>query len=64
MNIVAVLDSFKGSLTSIEAGRCVKEGFQRVDPSLNVYVKPLADGGEGTVEAMIEACREKRSRLK
>lgn len=54
MNIVAVLDSFKGSLTSIEAGRCVKEGFQRVDPSLNVYVKPLADGGEGTVEAMIE----------
>lgn len=54
MNIVTAIDSFKGSLTSIEAGKCVKEGFLRVDPTIHVCVKPLADGGEGTVEAMIE----------
>lgn len=51
-NIVIAIDSFKGSLTSLEAGQAIKEGFLQADSSLHCVVKPLADGGEGTVEAL------------
>jgi glycerate kinase len=54
MKVVVAIDSFKGSMTSIEAGRAVAEGIHRVDPSAEVIVRPLADGGEGTVEALAE----------
>ena len=53
MNIVVAIDSLKGSLSSIEAGEAIREGILRVDPSTQVTVRPLADGGEGTVEALI-----------
>ncbi|MGN0154232.1 MAG: glycerate kinase [Lachnospiraceae bacterium] len=54
MKIVIAMDSFKGSLSSIEAGNAVKNGILRVLPEAEVMVKPLADGGEGTTEAVIE----------
>ena len=54
MKIVTAIDSFKGSMTSIEAGKAVAEGFERVCPGIGVDVRPLADGGEGTVEALVE----------
>ena len=41
-------------MTSIEAGNAVAEGFRRVDPDAEVRVRPLTDGGEGTVEALVE----------
>ena len=53
MKIVTAIDSFKGSMTSIEAGMAVAEGVHRVDPDAQVVVRPLADGGEGTVEALV-----------
>ena len=53
MKVVTAIDSFKGSMTSIEAGFAVAEGFKRVDPAVSVEVRPLADGGEGTVEALV-----------
>ncbi len=53
MKVVTAIDSFKGSMTSIEAGFAVAEGFKRVDPTVSVEVRPLADGGEGTVEALV-----------
>lgn len=53
MNIVVAMDSFKGSLSSIEAGQAVRAGITQADPSAQVTVRPLADGGEGTVEALI-----------
>ena len=53
MKIVTAIDSFKGSLTSIEAGNAVALGIYHVDPSIQVDVRPLADGGEGTVEALV-----------
>ena len=53
MNIVVAMDSFKGSLSSIEAGQAVRAGITQADPSTQVTVRPLADGGEGTVEALI-----------
>ena len=52
MNVVIAIDSFKGSLSSLEAGEAVKSAILKVVPSANVYVSPLADGGEGTVEAL------------
>ena len=52
MKVVTAIDSFKGSMTSIEAGCAVAEGIKRADPTVTVEVRPLADGGEGTVEAL------------
>lgn len=54
MKVVVAVDSFKGSLSSISAGNAVKEGILRADSSCEVIVKPLADGGEGTTEALVE----------
>ena len=52
MNIVVAIDSLKGSLSSLEAGAAVSEGIHRAMKDANVVVRPLADGGEGTVEAL------------
>lgn len=52
MNIVVAIDSFKGCLTSLEAGKAAGAGVSAVFPGADVKVMPLADGGEGTVEAL------------
>ena len=52
MKVVVAIDSLKGSLSSLEAGQAIKEGVQVVYPEAEVVVRPLADGGEGTVEAL------------
>ncbi len=52
MKVVAAIDSLKGSMTSLEAGGAIAEGVKRVYPDAEVCVRPLADGGEGTVEAL------------
>lgn len=54
MKVVAAIDSFKGSLTSMEAGNAAVAGVLRAKPDATVIVKPLADGGEGTTDALIE----------
>ena len=54
MKVVIAIDSFKGSLSSIEAGMAAKDGVLKAKPDTEVIVKPLADGGEGTVDALIE----------
>ncbi len=53
MKVVVAVDSFKGSLSSLEAGNAVKEGILKACDA-QVVVKPLADGGEGTMEALVE----------
>ena len=53
MKIVLAIDSFKGSLSSVEAGNAAAEGARRVFPDAECVVRPLADGGEGTVEALV-----------
>ncbi|MBQ9743748.1 MAG: glycerate kinase [Clostridia bacterium] len=55
MNIVIAIDSFKGSLTSFEAGNAIKKGILNAMPKAKVEVCPIADGGEGTVDAICEA---------
>lgn len=54
MKVVVAIDSFKGSMTSKEAGEAAKEGVLKVFPDAEVIVKPLADGGEGTMSALVE----------
>ena len=53
MKVVIAIDSLKGSLTSMEAGTAIKEGIRRVDSNIDTIVSPLADGGEGTVDALV-----------
>lgn len=53
MKIVVAVDSLKGSLTSMEAGRAVAAGIHRAVPEAEAFIRPLADGGEGTAEALI-----------
>ncbi|MBE6602481.1 MAG: glycerate kinase [Ruminococcaceae bacterium] len=60
MKVVAILDSFKGSISSLEAGMAVSNGVMRVYPDAEVAVLPLADGGEGTADALIYACKGER----
>lgn len=52
MKVIVAVDSFKGSLSSLEAGNIIKQGIKKAIPDAKVYVRPLADGGEGTVEAL------------
>ncbi len=52
MKTVIAIDSFKGSLSSLQAGNAVKEAILRLQTDAVVSVKPLADGGEGTVDAL------------
>ncbi len=54
MKIVIAMDSFKGSLSSAEAGLIAKNAALRAEPTAEVKVVPLADGGEGTVDALTE----------
>lgn len=54
MKVVIAIDSLKGSLSSMEAGSAIKEGILRVKTNCDIVIKPLADGGEGTTDALVE----------
>lgn len=56
MKITIAIDSFKGSLTTFEAGNAAAKGIRRAMPNAEITVSPLADGGEGTTEAIVSAC--------
>ena len=51
-HFVIAMDSFKGSVSSIEAGRIVASAIRDVFPDSETQIFPLADGGEGTVDAL------------
>ncbi len=55
MKVLIAIDSFKGSLSSLDAGLAIKEGIQDVFQDAEIVTLPLADGGEGTVEAIVHA---------
>lgn len=44
--ILVAVDSFKGSMTSLEAGNAIKKGIKSILPDTEVRVRPVADGGE------------------
>lgn len=53
MKVVVAIDSFKGSLSSVEAGNAVKAGIKKAINS-EVIVCLIADGGKGTVDALVQ----------
>ncbi|WHY02777.1 glycerate kinase [Neobacillus sp. DY30] len=55
MNILVAMDSLKGSLSSVEANKAIAEGFSAINSDFNIVTVPIADGGEGTVEALVHA---------
>jgi glycerate 2-kinase len=60
MNIVVSPDSFKGSLSALEAGTIIQKAFLTIMPHANIDVIPMADGGEGTLETLLFSTKGKR----
>ncbi len=63
MNVVIAIDSFKGSMTSLEAGESASTGIRRIYPDADITIRPLADGGEGTVDALTLGCGGTRTQV-
>lgn len=55
MRIVVAPDSYKGSLSAVAVATAMEQGILSVFPQAEVYKVPIADGGEGTVEALVTA---------
>lgn len=60
MQIIVIPDSFKGTFTSIEVIKHIREGFEKHFDSINFKEIPIADGGEGTVDAIVHALKGKK----
>jgi glycerate 2-kinase len=57
MKIIIAPDSFKGSLTNLEAAIAIERGVRTVMPGAEIDVIPMADGGEGTLEALVTSTK-------
>lgn len=55
MKIVLAPDSFKGSLTALQAAQAMAEGICNIDPTIETVLLPVADGGEGTMSSLVDA---------
>ena len=55
MKIVIAPDSFKESLTALEVANAIETGFKRIFPNAEYVKLPMADGGEGTVQSLVDA---------
>ncbi|EZP29205.1 glycerate kinase [Microbacterium oleivorans] len=55
MSVVVALDSFKGSLPAAAASAAFADGWREVDPAAKLILRPMADGGEGTLDAFAAA---------
>ena len=54
---VIAIDSFKGCMTSMEAGQAAAEGIRRIFPSCEIIILPVADGGEGLLPVLVSATK-------
>ena len=54
MKVIIAPDSFKGSLTALEAARAIKKGIHNVDSNIETTLLPVADGGEGTMDTLVQ----------
>lgn len=64
MNVLIASDSFKGSLSSIEAINAIAKGIKKVNNDIKITKLPIADGGEGTVDAFLNALKGKKEYVK
>ena len=55
MHILIAPQSLKGSLTAAEAGSAIAQGVRKIYPEAEIEVVPIADGGEGTVQSLVDA---------
>ena len=55
MNILIAPDSFKDCMRAIEVAEALSRGLRRIIPEAEIRMVPMADGGEGTVESVIDA---------
>ena len=55
MKIVIAMDSFKGTISACEASEIIAQVFAELIPDTQLVIKPMADGGEGTAEAMLKS---------
>ncbi len=55
MKIVIAPDSFKGNLTAMQVAQAIEQGVRRVLPKADCEIVPMADGGEGTVQSLVDA---------
>jgi glycerate kinase len=55
MKVVIAPQGFKGNLTALEVGQAIEKGIRKVVPDASTVIKPMADGGEGTVQALVDA---------
>ncbi len=60
MNVLVAIDSFKGSLSSNELAAAIESGIHEVSPDINVRKVPVADGGEGTIDALVSGLGGKK----
>lgn len=56
MKVVIAPDSFKDSLSALNVAQAIAKGWQEVFPYAETILCPMADGGEGTIEAVLEVC--------
>lgn len=64
MKVVIAPDSYKGSLTAMEVANSIEEGIIKYNKNIEVVKVPMADGGEGTVQALVDATGGKIINLK
>ena len=64
MKIVIAPDSFKETLTAVEVAKAIKEGFEEIYPNATYECCPIADGGEGSLEALFSASGGRKKTVK
>ncbi|TET48693.1 MAG: glycerate kinase, partial [Actinomycetota bacterium] len=55
MKIVIASDKYKGSLSALEVCQIIGKVIKKIEPQVEVVMSPMADGGEGTVDNLVES---------
>jgi glycerate kinase len=64
LRIVVAPNAFKGSLSALQAAQAIAEGIKAAIPDVDLVLVPIADGGDGTVDALVAATQGERRMLR
>ena len=64
MRVLVAPDKFRGTLSAEQAARAISAGFRRAIPTVEIESLPIADGGEGTLDALVAALGGERRRMR
>ena len=59
MKVIISPDSFKGTMSSVDAAETIEKGLKQLSETIETVCLPVADGGEGTLEALVAATNGK-----